>query len=411
VGEKRIILEWLEVQKNFQAFNGGNGSKEGGSLRKSDAYRNIADEINKKQRRLIEAGTARSWKAKDVKNRFATMLKNYKALKKKASQTGWGVTKEDKNRGNNTVKEKLEALFPFYERFDRLFGSRPNVVPVLLQELNPVPQVHGNPRRQSSSSTELFAPISNTGTISNSTVIVDAPNEAREHRGDDDGWDDDVAGRWLNDIDGTDETLRGVRGANDAGEKGKSDGSDAAELRQMSRGRISRASDDGSRASAVQAVLEVDDSADDKRSADFKPKPNQPSMEGDVDLPRAHPEAAMQHHAGIGRRKGARVPFDALIESEEKRLREEKTLAAADLAFRRESAREDLELRKALAQLDRERMEANIALENRKLQIETAKVESDKEKVVVRAKADILQKLLEQGKSAAEIDSVMKHLM
>ncbi|KAG1683001.1 hypothetical protein DVH05_023277 [Phytophthora capsici] len=81
-----------------------------------------------------------------MQSRWRTQMARYRQTREAAHQrTGFGL-EEDEIADNMTLKEKLNAMCPEYERMDELFGERPNIQPACTLELGlpPEAQPKGN---------------------------------------------------------------------------------------------------------------------------------------------------------------------------------------------------------------------------------------------------------------------------
>jgi hypothetical protein len=125
---KRIV-EWLEIPKNFKLITGSatsslNGVVAGAKVKKTYAYDDIADYVNK------HCNT--KWDRKVSMARFRAYLKKYKETKFKYDDASGGkycLSESDWKKSITTIADKLNDDCPFYERMDRLFGDRQNITP------------------------------------------------------------------------------------------------------------------------------------------------------------------------------------------------------------------------------------------------------------------------------------------
>ena len=76
--QANAILEWLETPANFKLITGGASQNQviaGSKLKKTDAYRELANAVNL---RLGYSRPSELWDAKKAKSRFEAQLKKYK---------------------------------------------------------------------------------------------------------------------------------------------------------------------------------------------------------------------------------------------------------------------------------------------------------------------------------------------
>ena len=132
--QRQKIIEWLEIPANFnlitgQATKNMNGIVAGSKLKKTDAYRELADYVNE------ACGT--NWNQKIAKSRYESYLKTYKETKKALYDTGnekFMIGPKDIKMGIDTLEKKRDKMCNYYDRMDLLFGGRQNVVPSYVQE-------------------------------------------------------------------------------------------------------------------------------------------------------------------------------------------------------------------------------------------------------------------------------------
>ena len=106
-----------------------NGIVAGSKLKKTDAYRELADYVNE------ACGT--NWNQKIAKSRYESYLKTYKETKKALYDTGnekFMIGPKDIKMGIDTLEKKRDKMCNYYDRMDLLFGGRQNVVPSYVQE-------------------------------------------------------------------------------------------------------------------------------------------------------------------------------------------------------------------------------------------------------------------------------------
>jgi hypothetical protein len=132
--EQLAMVTFLEEPDNFKLLTGGaaNGKSvlAGQKLTKNAGYQELASFVN-----AIITDKERIWNSSNAKSRYTSYYKQYKTAKNESSQTGWGIDSKDTANGIETVAAKLEAMCPFYERLDKLFGHRQNVTPAIVAEV------------------------------------------------------------------------------------------------------------------------------------------------------------------------------------------------------------------------------------------------------------------------------------
>lgn len=123
--QRCLIVEWLELPANFKLITGSAAINSkvtaGVKLKRTDAYKALAETVSK--------GSGIAWTPEHGKNRYESYLKLYKKTKQESERTGWGLTDEDTDKGITTIDLKLDAMCPYFERLDALFGDRQNVTP------------------------------------------------------------------------------------------------------------------------------------------------------------------------------------------------------------------------------------------------------------------------------------------
>ena len=114
--QANAILEWLEIPANFKLITGGASQNQvisGSKLKKSDAYRDLAQAVNK---RFGYSRPSEIWDAKRAKGRFEAQLKKYKDLKRDLNdKTGpkFCLTESELKAGM-TIETKRDRIFPQY---------------------------------------------------------------------------------------------------------------------------------------------------------------------------------------------------------------------------------------------------------------------------------------------------------
>jgi len=125
------ILEWLEMEpgNNFKLITGDAQSSltmviAGTKLTKKYGYESLADYVNQK------CGT--SWTYENAEARYKAYLKLYKEVSRAYRNPGeekYCLGQSDYSKGITTIDQKLEKDCPSFNRMDRLFGSKQNVIP------------------------------------------------------------------------------------------------------------------------------------------------------------------------------------------------------------------------------------------------------------------------------------------
>jgi hypothetical protein len=124
----QAMVEWLEVPDNFKLINGIIQGEvvAGKKTKKSCAYKDIADYVNGK--------CGSNWTQKEGEARYSSYLAKYKTVKAQLldnSGAKFCVTDEELAMGI-TIKGKLEEACFCFPRMDALYGSRPNVNPLVV---------------------------------------------------------------------------------------------------------------------------------------------------------------------------------------------------------------------------------------------------------------------------------------
>jgi hypothetical protein len=78
-----------------------------------------------------------------MKERFKRYKSKYYATKAKSLGTGFGITSDDRRKGIYSIADKLDNLCPFFSKMDKLFGKKPNVVPLGEICINNTTYIHG----------------------------------------------------------------------------------------------------------------------------------------------------------------------------------------------------------------------------------------------------------------------------
>lgn len=135
-GQLNAILEWLEIPSNFRLITGGASQNQviaGSKLKKTDAYRELAQAVNT---RFNYDRPSEIWDAKKAKARYEAQLKKYKDIKRELSDVSGPkfCLTEGELRSGMTLEMKRDKLFPQFQRWDNLFGGRQNISPSFTME-------------------------------------------------------------------------------------------------------------------------------------------------------------------------------------------------------------------------------------------------------------------------------------
>ncbi|KAF9347570.1 hypothetical protein BGX34_003019 [Mortierella sp. NVP85] len=121
------LVNWLEHRSNYEKVYGVSGQTAVGKAVKNSmkGYEEMARELTRR--------TRGKWnlQAKPMKERFQRHRTLYIKTKNLSTSTGFGITDADRKKGIYTIEQKLEDLCHCYARMDKLFGKKPNVVPLV----------------------------------------------------------------------------------------------------------------------------------------------------------------------------------------------------------------------------------------------------------------------------------------
>ncbi|KAG0058217.1 hypothetical protein BGZ92_007227, partial [Podila epicladia] len=78
-----------------------------------------------------------------MKERFKRYKAKYYKTKTVSLGTGFGIVTEDRRKGIYSIADKLDNMCPFFSKMDKLFGSKPNVVPLGEICMNNTTYFHG----------------------------------------------------------------------------------------------------------------------------------------------------------------------------------------------------------------------------------------------------------------------------
>ncbi|KAI9237430.1 MAG: hypothetical protein BYD32DRAFT_436607 [Podila humilis] len=120
------IHYWLESKENLAAVCGISGKTPIGKGMKSprQGCTELAEIVSRKSKGRI------SIEPRVMKERFKRYKSKYYKTKTMSLGTGFGITKEDRLKGIYSIADKLDNVCPFFSKMDKLFGGKPNVVPL-----------------------------------------------------------------------------------------------------------------------------------------------------------------------------------------------------------------------------------------------------------------------------------------
>ncbi|KAF9372322.1 hypothetical protein CPC16_002490 [Podila verticillata] len=122
-----VIHGWLGSKANFESVFGHSRQTPVGNLRSpQEAWDELAEILRSRS-----------------KNRLVSMAEDYKRVKALHHETGFGITEADRKKGILSLEAKHEWLCPFYETMDKLFGKKPNVVPLGEISMSQTEYLHG----------------------------------------------------------------------------------------------------------------------------------------------------------------------------------------------------------------------------------------------------------------------------
>ncbi|KAG1701947.1 hypothetical protein DVH05_010437 [Phytophthora capsici] len=119
------IVVWLEHAPNFAKCFGAIGKTSiGKQSSKTEGFKEMAA--------LLASSSSGKFRLKpnQMRDRFTTYKNRYLRTKEYENSTGAGVTSEDQENGIFTLRQKLNAMCPWYENMDGLFGKKPNITPL-----------------------------------------------------------------------------------------------------------------------------------------------------------------------------------------------------------------------------------------------------------------------------------------
>jgi len=120
-----IIIEWLKIEKNYNAcFGTGKAPAVGRPAKgKINGFEMMAINLRNQSATKINLTPCQ------MKDRFNTYKDKYKKVHTKSISTGFGLTDEDRKAGISTIDEKLESMCPHYHAMNELMGDRAFVNP------------------------------------------------------------------------------------------------------------------------------------------------------------------------------------------------------------------------------------------------------------------------------------------
>ncbi|KAF9416419.1 hypothetical protein BGZ76_004661 [Entomortierella beljakovae] len=121
------ILTWLEHPPNFTKIYGASGQSSVGmpvstSMKGWDV---LAAHLNKKSKGHWAIN------GRNMRDRFGRLKKKYTDARDVIKNTGFGITEEDRLNGIHRMEHKKESLCFGFDRFEELFGHKPNVEPLV----------------------------------------------------------------------------------------------------------------------------------------------------------------------------------------------------------------------------------------------------------------------------------------
>ncbi|KAG0007919.1 hypothetical protein BGZ81_004488, partial [Podila clonocystis] len=133
-----VIHGWLGSKANFQSVFGHSGQTPIGNLRSpQEAWNELAELLRTRSKNRLNVD------GRGVKERFARYKTSYRKVQAMDRMTGFGITEADRKKGILSLEAKREWLCPFYEKMDKLFGKKPNVVPLGKISMSQTEYIHG----------------------------------------------------------------------------------------------------------------------------------------------------------------------------------------------------------------------------------------------------------------------------
>ncbi|KAF9201110.1 hypothetical protein BGZ59_002899 [Podila verticillata] len=130
---------WLESKENFEAVSGTSGKTPIGKEMKlpRQGWTELAEIVSRKSKGRISIGP------RAMKERFKRYKSKYYKTKTVSLGTGFGIVIEDRRRGIYSITDKLDNMCPFFNKMDKLFGGKSNVVPLGEICMNNMTYLHG----------------------------------------------------------------------------------------------------------------------------------------------------------------------------------------------------------------------------------------------------------------------------
>ncbi|KAG0256879.1 hypothetical protein BGZ95_005377 [Linnemannia exigua] len=125
-----FLLDWLEREGSYVKIFGAVGKT---SLAKKDTqssklgFDEWAAHVSQARGGLVLTGSS-------LKSRFRRYLDKYKKIKDDEKLTGFGLTEEDYKEKVTTISRRYENQCPRFERMDRIFGTKANVIALASME-------------------------------------------------------------------------------------------------------------------------------------------------------------------------------------------------------------------------------------------------------------------------------------
>ncbi|KAG0358976.1 hypothetical protein BGX24_005879, partial [Mortierella sp. AD032] len=122
------IMDWLDESLNYGAIYGFPGATPPPGtpvMNSNTAYGKLADVVNRASKGRFRLN------AKSMRERWGRHRSKYITTKKIVESTGFGIN--DADRANNifSISAKKEKLCLGYQRMDALFGTKPNITPLM----------------------------------------------------------------------------------------------------------------------------------------------------------------------------------------------------------------------------------------------------------------------------------------
>ncbi|KAF8929568.1 hypothetical protein BGZ52_002054, partial [Haplosporangium bisporale] len=133
-----VIHGWLGSKANFESVFGHSRQTPVGNLRSpQEAWDELAELLRSRSKNRLGVD------GRGVKERFVRYKASYRRVQALHRETGFGITEADRKKGILSLEAKRERLCPFYETMDKLFGKKPNVVPLGEISMSQTEYLHG----------------------------------------------------------------------------------------------------------------------------------------------------------------------------------------------------------------------------------------------------------------------------